>query len=247
MHNKKGNMPIKRSQTGGRVLKVLEAIATHQPIGTRALARLLAEDKSAIHRAIMTLADDGWIQVTAAPPMRWEVSPRILAVADKAYGGYDLIRRARSSLERLRQDCGETVALMVPDVTNLVVADVVESPQLLRVVPAIGDTVGAENTAAGRSILPLLTPDRQVELLGGSPSEALLEIYATARARGYAISEGESTAGVTSIGAPIIEFDGRPCGAVVAIGPSERLHADTHAEIGKQVAQTARSLSRGVI
>lgn len=239
-------MAVRRSQTGGRVLRVLELIASHQPIGTRALARLTGDDKSAIHRSIMTLADEGWIRPTATPPMQWEVSPRILAVADKAYGGFDLKRRSRPALEHLRDECGETVVLVVPDVKTFVVADVVESREMLRVVPAIGGTVTAQRTAAGRAMLPFLEPHRQAALLGQAPDAVLLAMYAHTRALGYAISERETNPGATSIGAPIIEYDGYACGAVIIIGPSERLAGDVQTVLGKRVAHAALTLSRGV-
>ena len=58
-------MSVKRSQSAARVLAVLECIARHQPIGVSELARLLQADKSAVQRAVMTLADDGWIRLAS--------------------------------------------------------------------------------------------------------------------------------------------------------------------------------------
>ena len=63
-------MAVKRSQSASRVLSVLELIASRQPIGVSALAKLLDEDKSAVQRAIMTLADAGWIRIAPEPPTR---------------------------------------------------------------------------------------------------------------------------------------------------------------------------------
>ena len=51
--------------------------------------------------------------------------------------------------------------------------------------------------------------------------------------------------GVTSIAAAIFEVDGRPMGAVVVAGPTERLSAEHHTRIGGLVAAAARTLSRG--
>jgi IclR family acetate operon transcriptional repressor len=236
-------MPAKPSQTGARVLKVLEALASHQPLGTRGLARLLADDKSAIQRALTTLSGEGWVQPAEGKPGRWEVAPRILAVADKAYGGYDLKRRARPALEKLRDACEETVSLAVPDVIGLVVADVVESPEMLRVVFPFGTIVAAEVSAAGRAILALLEPHHQAELLGREPGEDLLKICAATRERGYAISEGETLAGANSLGSALLDYDGHPCGAVCVIGPCERLDRSRFDAVGALLIETARALS----
>jgi IclR family acetate operon transcriptional repressor len=224
-------------------LKVLEALASHQPIGARALARLLDDDKSAIHRALTTLAGEGWVQPAWGKPGRWEVAPRIMAVADKAYGGYDLKRRARPALEKLRDACGETVTLAVPDVIGLVVADVVESREMLRVVFPVGAVVATEVSAAGRAILSLLEPHHQAELLGGEPDEALLEICAATRERGYAISERETHPGASSLGTALLDYDGHPCGAVCVIGPCERLDRTRYDAVGALLIETARGLS----
>jgi IclR family acetate operon transcriptional repressor len=144
-----GIVAIKRSHSGSRVLAVLEAIASHQPIGVSALARLLDEDKSAMQRTLMTLADEGWIRAVRELPVRWEVTARILAVANAAQGNNDLRQRARPFLEKLRDDSGETVLLVLPDQQNFVIADVAESREILRLVPSIGDVVSARNTATG--------------------------------------------------------------------------------------------------
>ena len=55
-------MAVKPLQSLQRALSVIEAIAANQPIGVAALARLLGEDKSAVQRDLMTLADAGWIR-----------------------------------------------------------------------------------------------------------------------------------------------------------------------------------------
>lgn len=237
-------MAVKRSHSGSRVLVVLEAIASHQPIGVRALARLLDEDKSAVQRALVTLADEGWIRAISEPPMRWEVSDHILAVAYAAHGSDDLRRRARPVLERLRDETRETVLLVVPDVKSFVIADVIESHQMLRMVPHIGYLVAVRNTASSRALLPFLPAERQIALLGAEPDSQLLEDFELTRAQGYAVSEGEINPSVTNVAAPIFNFDGYPAGAIVVCAPSERLTPPLYAAIGAMVVRVAEELSR---
>lgn len=239
-------MPVKRSQSGSRVLAVLEAIAGHQPIGVRALARLLDEDKSTVQRALMTLADGGWIRTTREQPVRWEVTAHILSVANAALGSSDLRRRARPLLERLRDDTGETILLVLPDLQNFVIADIVESRQALRMVPDVGIPVAARNTATGRAVLPFMDTARQISLLGAEPDGPLLESFEATRRNGYAISVGEINPAATNIAAPIFEFDGFPAGAIVVAAPSERLTPALQEAIGKMIVGTARELSRGM-
>ena len=239
-----GVLSVKRSQSGSRVLNVLETISVHQPIGVRALGRLLEEDKSAIQRALMTLADDGWIRPTREPQIRWELTARILTVANNAQGNNDLRKRARPMLERLRDECGETVLLVLPDLQQFVIADVIESRQVLRMVPELGYPVAARNTSTGRAMLPHLDKPRWLALLGSEPDAAMLASFEATRRLGYAISDGEINPAASSIASAILERDGSAIGAVVVTAPKERIDASALASIGKLVALTARDLSR---
>ena len=238
-------MTVKRSQSGSRVLTVLETIARHQPVGVSTLARELAADKSAVQRALMTLADCGWIHVAAGAPTRWELTARILAIAHLGHSGNDLRQRARGTLEALRDESGETVLLTVQDMLGFVVIEAIESRHTLRTAPHIGMAVPARGSATARAMLPFMTEERQAQLLGGLPDEAMLKLFAVTRTRGYSVSEGEVTAGATTIAAPILDADGRPSAAIAVSAPSGRLSPASHGRIGAMVCRAAHSLSCG--
>jgi DNA-binding IclR family transcriptional regulator len=237
---------VKRSQSAARVLAVLEGVARHQPVGVSELARALSADKSAVQRAIMTLADEGWIRAASATQGKWQLTAHILAVAHVGRMSNDLRQRARAALEALRDESGETVLLVVPDIRRFVVVDALESRQLLRTVPNIGLGVPVRRSATSRAILPHMTPEAQIDLLGEPPDAQVLAEFAATLKRGYSISDGDVVAGSTNIAAPILEVDGRPVGAVVVCGPSERLTTKNLRRIGAMVLQTARSLSGSV-
>src|SRR4051794_27136704 len=110
----RASMAVKRIQSAARVLTALEGIARHQPIGVSALARLLDDDKSAVQRAIMTLADEGWIRAAPGSPVKWELTAHIHAVAHMGHGSNNLRQRARPALRALRDEFDETVLLTVP-------------------------------------------------------------------------------------------------------------------------------------
>ncbi len=95
-------MAVKRSQSASRVLSVVELLAEHQPLGVSALAKLLDDDRSAVQRAVLTLADAGWVRAAREPPMRWELTPRLFAIARLPDSTNAMRRRARGVLEGLR-------------------------------------------------------------------------------------------------------------------------------------------------
>ncbi len=237
-------MTVKRSRSAVRVLAVLEAIARLQPAGVSALARELAADKSAMQRAIMTLADEGWIRAAPGSPTRWQLTAHILAVAHAALNGNDLRRRARSTLEKLRDLSGETALLTVQDMDRFIVLDVVESHKMLRAVPHVGMAVPVHGSATSRAMLPYMNDERRLQILGKPPDAALLEEFAVTRRRGFSVSKGEIAAESTTLAAPILEVDGSPCAAVVITAPSARLPAAQHRTIGAMLHDAARTLSR---
>jgi IclR family acetate operon transcriptional repressor len=161
------------------------------------------------------------------------------------HSGNDLRQRARGTLESLRDECGETVLLTVQDMLGFVVIEAIESRQMLRTVPHIGMAVPTRGSATARAMLPYMTEERQIQLLGRSPDADLLKEFAVTRKRGFSVSDGEVSLGATTIAAPILEVDGRPSAAVAVSAPSGRMPASAHVKIGTMVCNAARKLSHG--
>lgn len=234
-------MSVKRGLSAGRMLKVFEAVAASQPIGVSALARLLAADKSAMQRDLMTLADAGWIRPLHQG--QWELTLRLLTLVRTPHSSDDLRQRARPVLEELRSSTGETAYLTVPDGDHFVVIDALESPQVLRMVPPVGLVVPISGSATARAVLPYMSDQEQRRLLSADPDAAVLEQFAQTRERGYAVNDGDIVAGATAIASAVLDAAGQPVGSLVLTGPSERLGQDRRALLGKQLHAAARSLS----
>jgi IclR family acetate operon transcriptional repressor len=239
-------MSVKRLQSASRVLRVLEAVAEHQPVGVGALARSLDDDKSAVQRALMTLADDGWIRPAPGPSTRWELTTRIHVVADMAQGYRDLRDRSRISLDALRHDTGESIILAVPDLARLVIVDVLESRQLVRTAPYIGMVIPGATSAAGKAVLARMTPAARVAFLGGPVPVELDAELAEVTDRGWSLNDEDIVAGATSLGAAIVDPEGAPIAAVVISGPSVRLHSDERERLGLLLVHTVETLSAGL-
>jgi IclR family acetate operon transcriptional repressor len=222
---------------------VFEAVAANQPVGVAALSRILGIDKSAVQRALVTLSEQGWIQAREDQMTRWEISLRVLGIAHSSRAKSDLRHTIQLVLEQLATQTGETAIFNEPDGARLVVSQVAESKQPLRMAPRIGTVIPARDSATGRILLPFLSRERQVELLGEPPDAAFLDLLDTCRARGYAASNEVNSPAVT-IAAPVFEVDGRPIGAVAISGPAERMPPDSHPRSAELVCQAANLLSR---
>jgi IclR family acetate operon transcriptional repressor len=227
------------------MLAVLEAVAAQQPVGTSALARQLEEDRSAVQRAIVTLANAGWIRATAESPVRWELSAHLFSLAHLPSSSMALRERARRVLENLRDQCGETILLAIPDGSRFVVIEVVESRHPLRMATRVGEQILLTDSATGRVVLALADAERQAAILGRKPTPAELAELEETRRRGFGLSIGEVMPGATTLAAPVFDARGDLLAAIVITGPSERISAPRHGEIGAMLVESAASLSQG--
>ncbi|MCJ2180838.1 IclR family transcriptional regulator [Novosphingobium album (ex Hu et al. 2023)] len=236
-------MAVKSNQSAERVLQVLDAIAANQPVGVSTLSRILDLDKNAVQRALVTLAQTGWIAAAPSPSKGWELTAHIFSIAHKGQRKNDLRQRARPELEALRNATGETAILTIPTFDEFIIADVVESRQVLRSVPDIGEIAPPRNSATGLAVLPYLPAERQRILLGTAPDQPLLEQYANTLRRGFAVAVDAPVAGGASIAAAIFDAQGLPCGAIVIAGPKDRLPPQRQDEIGELVRTASINLS----
>jgi IclR family acetate operon transcriptional repressor len=234
---------VKQVQSASRVLATFEALAQHQPAGVSALARALGDDKSAVQRALLTLADAGWIARTGPDLGQWKLTPRVAAFAAVAEQRVNLRAIARPVLEDLRDELGETMLLAVLRDRRVLTIDVVESNQLVRTAPSVGLEIPLEGSAASQAILAHLPATELARVLGGPPSRTLLSHLGRARRRGWAVNNQRVRAGASAIGAAVLDRRGRPLASVTLSGPAARLPPAVLAAHGPRVASAAGRIS----
>jgi IclR family acetate operon transcriptional repressor len=230
---------VKQVQSASRVLATFEALAQHQPAGVSALARALGDDKSAVQRALLTLADAGWIARTGPDLGQWKLTPRVAAFAAVAEQRVNLRAIARPVLEDLRDELGETMLLAVLRDRRVLTIDVVESNQLVRTAPSVGLEIPLEGSAASQAILAHLPATELARVLGGPPSRTMLSHLGRARRRGWAVNNQRVRAGASAIGAAVLDRRGRPLASITLSGPAARLPPAVLAAHGPRVAAAA--------
>ena len=238
-------MAVKALRSATRVLSVLEAVAALQPVGLAAVARHLDEDKSAVQRALATLAEDGWIRPAPGEGVRWELTTRVLVMASHVSLRSDLRQRARPVLERLRDETGESVLLAVADPPRVVTLDVVESRQLVRAAPHVGMVLPPVGSAAVQALLAHLPPAEVGAYLDHPPDRSLLDELAAVRRRGWALNQGAVHAESSGVAAAVLGAEGRAVAAISVSAPTQRLPEARHGEVAALVVAAAASLSAG--
>ncbi|MFI5469316.1 IclR family transcriptional regulator [Streptomyces cacaoi] len=237
-----------------RSLRILEAVAQHQPVTVGELTKLFGLPKSTVQRTLVTLAEAGWLRANRRDTTRWEIGARVLAVRPAALQGSSLFAAARDPMVRLRDKVNETIHLSVPDALQcMVVVDRVDCDHPVRTFHTIGDTSPLHATATGRAVLAHL-PKRDVEELisqglerfsettPADPEELRAELHRI-RADGYAVNRNQYRPGVCAIAAPVLDEDGTPLATVAISMPDSRYDADELPGWGRLVAETAAEIT----
>ncbi len=237
-----------------RSLRILEAVAQHQPVTVGELTKLFGLPKSTVQRTLVTLNEAGWLRANRKDTTRWEIGARVLAVRPAALQGSSLFAAAREPMIRLRDALDETIHLAVPDALNgMVVVDRVDCDHAVRTFHAIGATSPLHATAAGHTVLAHLPKSevdeftaRTLEGYGEEtitdPRELRAELERV-RERGYAVNHNQYVQGVCAIAAPVLDAAGAPLAAVAISLPDSRFEPGRLPELGRLVTATAAEIT----
>ncbi|MFJ2818570.1 IclR family transcriptional regulator [Streptomyces sp. NPDC091279] len=236
-----------------RSLRILEAVAQHQPVTVGELTKLFGLPKSTVQRTLVTLSEAGWLRANRKDTTRWEIGARVLAVRPAALQGSSLFAAAREPMIRLRDAVNETIHLSVPDALQcMVVVDRVDCTHAVRTFHAIGDTSPLHATATGRAVLAY-TPRADVDELVARGLERFGEATPTdagqlhaelerVRADGWSVNRNQHRPDVCAVAAAILGEDGVPLATVAISMPDSRYDASRLPELGGLVADTAAEI-----
>lgn len=246
------------AQTLIRGLRVLEAIADRdEPVGVGELSRYVDLPKSTVQRLLRTLQQEGWAETSSEPITRWQVSPRLLAIARNGAPARSLRETALPYLRALGDRSGETIHFTVPDGTNkLVLIERVDSIHPVRTFNPIGASTDYHTSASGKATLAAM-PDEMVKsileqdlekVMPNTVTDAkqLLHQVLEARERGYAVNISENRAHVCAIGSAVIDPAGHPVAAVAISMPDIRFDPVRVPEWGSWVREAAQGISRAL-
>jgi IclR family acetate operon transcriptional repressor len=237
-----------------RSLRILEAVAQHQPVTVGELTKLFGLPKSTVQRTLVTLNEAGWLRANRKDTTRWEIGVRVLAVRPAALQGSSLFAAAREPMVRLRDSVNETIHLSVPDALQcMVVVDRVDCDQAVRTFHDIGDTSPLHATATGHAILAHLPAadideviTRGLESYSESTPSDPAELRAgldRVRTDGYAVNRNQYRPDVCALAAPVLDGDGTPLAALAVSMPDSRYDAARLPELGRLVADTAAEIT----
>ncbi|MBU3021344.1 SMP-30/gluconolactonase/LRE family protein [Aestuariibacter sp. A3R04] len=212
--------------------------------------------KGTLHRILQALVEFRLLRYDQNE-QTYKLGTRLFEMAHKVWSGFDLRGAADPELQRLQRLSVETSRLGIIDDGGVLIIDQKESPNPLRLELGVGKKVQLHASAMGKAILAHLPPTELAETLSTLELTRFSANTITnfseftrhldlVKARGYAISVEEQFLGVSSVSAPILDYYGKPIGAVSIVGGSYSLSIERLHSLGREVIESARRIAGNV-
>jgi DNA-binding IclR family transcriptional regulator len=188
--------------------------------------------KSSAFRILFTLKEAGYVE-QAGQNGAYGLTLKTAGLSRKNVEHLSLVAVARPHLVELQGRLDESVALAERRAGSVILVDVIECRQPLRLSFQIGDDCPVHATALGKAVAAFLSRDELDQWLRkhvfprytqqtNTALAALRSELQSVRQAGYALNDEETVAGAFLVGAPI--FDSREviCGALSVNAPVAR-------------------------
>lgn len=246
-----------KSKTIGSVQRAIDILNLFEPqspeLGTTDIARAMNLAKSTVAGLIYTLERNGYLEQNPAN-RKYRLGYKIAERTGVFLQQFDLRQIAVPILERLRDECQESVNLAVLDGTNVIYIERMHGTNTLGMRSEIGKREKIHSTALGKAILaslPKLEVDKIIENYDFVPithrtitsKAALTSELETIRQRGYAIDDQENELGGRCVASALTNFRNDPIAAISISVPIQRLPNDRITEFGRKVRSAAAEIS----
>lgn len=216
------------SQSLERALLLLDELGTG-PKRLGPLAERLGIHKSTVLRTLQTLERHGYVRRQGEAP-EFALGLKLVELSGTVLEDLDVRQVARSELERLGAQTGETVHLAVRDGAEIVYVDKVESIHPVRMYSRVGARGPAHCTGVGKVLLAYTPVDewppmdlRRFTANTLTTREELAAAAADIRTRGWGWDEQEHEETIRCIAAPVFGPTGEAVAAVSVSVPTSRL------------------------
>ena len=228
-------------------MQLLRAVAQAAEKDTTSarLAEACNLNRATAWRILSTLEMHGMVSVDKESG-RWAIGAAVVEIA-RAAGVDAIIASARSTLERLSLQTGETAALAVVRGGGLTYVDEV-TPGAIVSATWSGRTVPLHATSTGKVLLAFGDPAALHRLTSRplpsftattvTDASALLDELDLTRERGFAVCRGEYEESAWGVSAPVLGPSGLPLAVLSIWGPGNRVSEDRFEVLGR-LARTA--------
>lgn len=239
-----------------RGLRILDLVADRtrngeQSVSLTTLSVELGTSKSTVLRLTAPMIENDLLRRTA--DAGFTLGLGALLLGQSYLEGIDLRAAAAPFLRRTAERTGLTCHLVVPDGTDIVYVDKVETRGTVRMGSRIGNRLAMRNTASGKAMVAFGDPELLDRVLE-HPATAMTEHSITdddrwrqeigrTRERGYGIDDRENEPDIRCVAAPVFDHANQVVGAMSISGLASRFRTTAVRELGDGVVRTALEIS----
>ncbi len=219
-------LPVRRKdtyfiQSVDNALDVLEALCEEgDEVRVSNLSKRLGMNKVSLFRYLATFENRGYVE-KSEDSRKYRLGLSAYEIGQKFLSRMGLLRKAKPVVNRLARDCNEALYLVVPRGKEVLMLDMVDTTQQVKIVPLVGSRYPICETSAGQVILAYSESHRRNNVLTelAAKSVNLREIAE----QGYCYERGGYGEGVASLAVPLIDAKGNVPGSLCMVGPEFRL------------------------
>jgi DNA-binding IclR family transcriptional regulator len=252
-----GDVPVRNAALSlRRGLRILDLVADRtrngEPsVSLTTLSTTLGTAKSTVLRLTAPMLENDLLRRT--PDAGFTLGLGSLLLGQSYLEGIDLRAAAAPFLRRTAEQTGLTCHLVVPDGTDIVYVDKVETRGTVRMGSRIGNRLPMRNTASGKAMVAFGDPELLDRVLA-HPAAAMTEHSITddgrwrqeigrTRERGYGVDDRENEPDIRCVAAPVLDHGNQVVGAMSISGLASRFKAASVREFGGGVVRTALEIS----
>jgi len=233
-------------------LAILETLSRHREGLTLSdIHQILDVSKNMAFRILSDMTDRGFVVRDSRKV--YFLSDKLLQLATPRVAGRNLVDEAAAVVHALRDDCRESVGLLVPSGDEAVLIYFLPSLYPVRLIFDLGLRLQLYCNAPGKVFLAFGDEGERCRRLAGQllvprtshtitdARQLQLELAQACR-EGYTVDRGEDIEGAHCVAAPVFDRDNRLVAAVVIAAPGQRMPVAMFPELGEKVAAAASAL-----
>jgi IclR family KDG regulon transcriptional repressor len=218
------------------------------------LVRDTGHSLSTLHRILASWQSLGFVQQDPRT-RRYRLGLKLMTLGMALWRHMDIRSVARPVMELLSREVNMSVYLTVRDQLDGVIADVVEGPSPLRVVPSIGLRLPLHVGASRKVLIAYLPEEEREEIIRQLPWTQVAPATVTdenkfradldrIREVGYEISFGQTMAGSAGVAVPVWGAEGRVVSGLMAAGPEAEFRGDCALVAAEATVRAGQVISR---
>jgi len=239
-------------QSVERAVHILKCFEDSRELRIMDLSRMLGLHKSTISGLVNTLCHLNFLDKDESTS-KYRLGTELFRLG--AMVDISLRNIVTPYLKEIVEKCQETANLLIPDGSNVLYVEKIESPHSMRICTEIGRSLPMHCTASGKAILAAMDSNEADELIDRMEfsrytdktilsKEELKAHLGKVRQMGFAIDNEEFEVGLICLGTAIRGQNGHPVGAMSVSGPIMRMDHETCNEITDMLLEYSSRVSR---